>query len=90
MCRMNNTDWESMLNGPAKYLAGHLTLESVTVDGNHSRIIVCFTSDVLVEEEPYLYIRNALKRYFPEMNISLIIRSPQLKNAFLSNPEEFK
>ena len=56
---MNNTDWESMLNGPAKYLAGHLTLESVTVDGNHSRIIVCFTSDVLVEEEPYLYIRNA-------------------------------
>ena len=55
MCRMNNTDWESMLNGPAKYLAGHLTLESVTVDGNHSRIIVCFTSDVLVEEEPYLF-----------------------------------
>ena len=90
MRRMNNTDWESMLNGPAKYLAGHLTLESVTVDGNHSRIIVCFTSDVLVEEEPYLYIRNALKRYFPDMNISLIIRSPQLKNAFLSNPEEFK
>lgn len=82
--------WEGVFNGPAKSLAGHLTLENVTVNPQCTQISICFSSNVLVEEEAYLYIRNHIRKSFEGVNVKLTIRSPQLKEAFCLEPEAYK
>ena len=47
--------WEGLLEGAAAQLIGHLTLERVTASSNGTEITVYFTSDILVEEGPFLY-----------------------------------
>ena len=46
--------WEGLLEGAAQELKGHLTLERVTASKAGDEIAVFFSSDMLVEEKPFL------------------------------------
>ena len=46
--------WEGLLEGAAQELRGHLTLERVTASKAGDEISVFFSSDMLVEERPFL------------------------------------
>ena len=52
--------WEGLLEGAAKALVGHLTLDRVTASKSGEEITVYFSSDMLVEEGPFLAVQRAL------------------------------
>ena len=52
--------WEGLLEGAAQELKGHLTLERVTASRSGEKITVHFSSDMLVEERPFLALQRAL------------------------------
>lgn len=81
--------WESLLEGAAAELAGHLTLDRVTASRSGEEICVYFSSDILVEERPYLAVQRALRRNFAPTRVQLIIKSPQLAEDFLSDPQKY-
>ena len=81
--------WETLLDGPAKALAGHLTLDRVTANRSGEEITVCFSSDVLVEEGPFLAVQRALRRNFMPIRVHLVIRSPQLADDFRQEPQKY-
>ena len=81
--------WEGLLEGAAASLSGHLTLERVTASSNGTEITVYFTSDILVEETPFLAVQRALRRNFAPMRVHLVIKSPQLAEDFLSDPQKY-
>ena len=81
--------WEGLLEGAAQDLKGHLTLERVTASRSGERITVHFSSDVLVEERPFLALQRALRRNFAPMHVSLIVKSPQLAEDFLGDPMKY-
>ena len=81
--------WEGLLEGAAKALVGHLTLDRVTANKNGEEITVYFSSDILVEERPFLALQRALRRNFAPMSVSLIVRSPQLAEDFLADPMKY-
>ena len=70
--------WEGLLEGAASELRGHLTLERVTAPRSGEEMTVYFSSDILVEERPFLAMRRALRRNFAPMRVHLVIKSPQL------------
>ncbi|MBQ8619557.1 MAG: PHP domain-containing protein, partial [Clostridia bacterium] len=81
--------WEGLLEGAATELKGHLTLERVMASRSGEKIVVHFTSDILVEERPFLALQRALRRNFAPMNVSLIVKSPQLAEDFLKDPMKY-
>ncbi|MBP3657602.1 MAG: PolC-type DNA polymerase III [Clostridia bacterium] len=81
--------WEGLLEGAAAELRGHLTLERVMASRSGDRITVCFTADILVEERPFLALQRALRRNFAPTHVSLIVKSPQLAEAFLQDPQAY-
>ena len=81
--------WEGLLEGAAADLKGHLTLERVTTNRSGEDITVYFSSDILVEERPFLALQRALRRNFAPVHVSLIVRSPQLAKDFLADPEKY-
>ena len=81
--------WESFLEGPAAGLAGHLTLEKVSITEDGKQMNACFSSDILVEEEPFLAMRRAMRRYFEPVHVSVVIRSPALAKSFLNDPKPY-
>ena len=81
--------WEGLLEGAAQDLKGHLTLERVTASRSGERITVHFSSDILVEERPFLALQRALRRNFAPMHVSLIVKSPQLAEDFLGDPMKY-
>ena len=81
--------WEGLLEGAAADLKGHLTLERVTASRSGDEIAVHFSADMLVEERPFLALQRALRRNFAPMHVSLIVRSPQLAEDFLSDPMKY-
>ncbi len=87
--KMTN-NWETLLEGPAASLAGHMVLDHVSAGKDGNWITVSFSSDILVGEGPFLAVKRALQRRFEPMRISLIIRSPQLAESFLADPEEYR
>ena len=56
--------WEGLLEGAAQELKGHLTLERVTASKAGDEIAVFFSSDMLVEEKPFLAAQRAIRRNF--------------------------
>ena len=50
--------WEGLLEGAAEDLIGHLTLDRVTASRSGEEIAVYFSSDMLVEERPYLAVQR--------------------------------
>lgn len=56
--------WEGLLEGAAQELRGHLTLERVTASKAGDEIAVFFSSDMLVEEKPFLAAQRAIRRNF--------------------------
>ena len=81
--------WEGLLEGAASELRGHLTLERVTAPRSGEEMTVYFSSDILVEERPFLAMRRALRRNFAPMRVHLVIKSPQLAEDFLSDPQKY-
>ena len=81
--------WEGLLEGAAQELRGHLTLERVTASKAGDEISVFFSSDMLVEERPFLAAQRAMRRNFAPTRVKLIIRSPQLAQDFLSDPQNY-
>ncbi|MBP3523706.1 MAG: PolC-type DNA polymerase III [Clostridia bacterium] len=81
--------WEGLLEGAAADLKGHLTLDRVTASRSGEEITVYFSSDILVEERPFLALQRALRRNFAPMHVSLIVKSPQLAEDFLSDPMKY-
>ncbi|MDO5299654.1 MAG: PolC-type DNA polymerase III [Clostridia bacterium] len=81
--------WEGLLEGAAAELAGHLTLDRVTASRTGEDITVYFSADILVEERPFLALQRALRRNFAPMHVSLVVRSPQLAEAFLADPQQY-
>ena len=81
--------WEGLLEGAAQELRGHLTLERVTASKAGDEISVFFSSDMLVEERPFLAAQRAMRRNFAPTRVKLIIRSPQLAQDFLSDPQKY-
>ena len=81
--------WEGMLEGAAQELKGHLTLDRVTANRSGDEITVYFSADVLVEERPFLSMQRALRRNFAPMRVKLIIRSPELGQDFLADPQKY-
>ena len=81
--------WEGLLEGAAADLRGHLTLDRVTASRSGEEITVYFSSDILVEERPFLALQRALRRNFAPMHVSLIVKSPQLAEDFLSDPMKY-
>ncbi|MGN0776415.1 MAG: hypothetical protein ACI4MM_07015, partial [Candidatus Ventricola sp.] len=81
--------WEGLLEGAAAELRGHLTLDRVTASRSGEEITVYFSSDVLVEERPFLALQRALRRNFAPMQVSLIVKSPQLAEDFLADPMKY-
>ena len=81
--------WEGMLEGAAQELKGHLTLDRVTANRGGDEITVYFSADVLVEERPFLSMQRALRRNFAPMRVKLIIRSPELGQDFLADPQKY-
>ena len=81
--------WEGLLDGAAKPLIGHLTLERVTASKSGEEITVCFASDVLVEEGPFLAVQRALRKNFAPIRVHLVIRSPQLADDFCADPQKY-
>ena len=77
--------WEGLLEGAAQELKGHLTLERVTASKAGDEIAVFFSSDMLVEEKPFLAAQRAIRRNFAPTRVKLIIRSPQLAQDFLND-----
>ena len=53
--------WEGLLEGAAQELKGHLTLERVTASKAGDEIAVFFSSDMLVEEKPFLAAQRAIE-----------------------------
>ncbi len=81
--------WRDLLEGEAQGLAEHLTLDHVAATADGQRITAYFSADILVEEGPYLAFQKALRRAFAPMRVSLIVRSPQLREAFLEEPQRY-
>ena len=81
--------WEGLLDGAARPLIGHLTLERVTASKSGEEITVCFASDVLVEEGPFLAVQRALRKNFAPIRVHLVIRSPQLADDFRADPQKY-
>ena len=81
--------WESLLTGAAGALVGHLTLDRVTANKNGEEITVYFSSDMLVEEGPFLAVQRALRKNFAPMRVHLVIRSPQLAEDFRNDPQKY-
>ncbi|MDO5378688.1 MAG: hypothetical protein Q4G52_10175, partial [Clostridia bacterium] len=81
--------WEGLLEGAAQELKGHLTLERVMASRSGEEITVCFSADMLVEERPFLALQRALRRNFAPMRVSLVVKSPQLAEAFLADPQRY-
>ena len=81
--------WEGLLEGAAQELKGHLTLERVTASKAGDEIAVFFSSDMLVEEKPFLAAQRAIRRNFAPTRVKLIIRSPQLAQDFLNDPQKY-
>ena len=81
--------WEGLLEGAAQELRGHLTLERVTASKAGDEIAVFFSSDMLVEEKPFLAAQRAIRRNFAPTRVKLIIRSPQLAQDFLNDPQKY-
>ncbi|MBQ6858924.1 MAG: PolC-type DNA polymerase III, partial [Clostridia bacterium] len=81
--------WEGLLEGAAADLKGHLTLDKVTASRAGDRITAYFSSDILVEERPFLALQRALRRNFAPMHVSLIVKSPQLAEDFLGDPMKY-
>ena len=81
--------WEGLLEGAAQELRGHLTLERVTASKAGDEISVFFSSDMLVEERPFLAAQRAMRRNFAPTRVKLIIRSPQRAQAFRSDPQKY-
>ena len=81
--------WEKLLSGMAGDLSGHLKLERVRVNPEGNRMEVYFSSDLLVEEAPFRAIRSALRRYFDPVQVSLVIRCPELGDSFLAEPQKY-
>lgn len=81
--------WEGLLEGAAKALVGHLTLDRVTASKSGEEITVYFSSDMLVEEGPFLAVQRALRRNFAPMRVHLVIKSPQLAEDFKQDPQKY-
>ena len=81
--------WEGLLEGAAKGLVGHLTLDRVMANSTGDEITVCFLSDMLVEEAPFLAMQRALRRNFPQMRVHLVVKSPQLAEDFKQDPQKY-
>ena len=81
--------WEGLLEGAAKALVGHLTLDRVTASKSGEEITVYFSSDMLVEEGPFLAVQRALRRNFAPMRVHLVIKSPQLAEDFKKDPQKY-
>ena len=81
--------WESLLEGAAGALVGHLTLDRVTANKNGEEITVYFSSDMLVEEGPFLAVQRALRKNFAPMRVHLVIKSPQLAEDFRNDPQKY-
>ena len=86
---MSQSQWQSLLEGEAAALAQHLTLERVTASKSGEKITVYFSSDLLVEERPFLAVQRSLRKNFAPIYVSLVIRSPQLKDDFLADPQKY-
>ncbi|MDL2318287.1 PolC-type DNA polymerase III [Eubacteriales bacterium OttesenSCG-928-A19] len=71
-------NWKTMLPESLASLGEHLELEKVLVDRAGTRMLVCFLSDVLVEEPAYLALRKALQKAFSATRVSLRVCSPAL------------
>lgn len=80
---------KACLKEPAQELKGHLTLDRVTANRGGDEITVYFSADVLVEERPFLSMQRALRRNFAPMRVKLIIRSPELGQDFLTDPQKY-
>lgn len=82
--------WEGLLEGAAQELRGHLTLERVTASKAGDEISVFFSSDMLVEERPFLAgtarHAGAISRRRVSNSSS---GSPQLAQDFLSDPQKY-
>ncbi len=81
--------WEALLEGEALKLCGHLMFERVTAARSGDEITVHFTSDILVEERPFMAFRRALRRQFAPMRVQLIIKSPLLRESLLADPMQY-
>ena len=81
--------WGEYLEGEAQSLDGHLTFERVTAARSGEEITVHFTSDILVEERPFLAFRRALRRQFAPMKVHLIIKSPKLCDSLMEDPMQY-
>ena len=60
-----------MLEGAAQELRGHLTLERVTASKAGDEISVFFSSDMLVEERPFLAAQRAMRRNFAPTRVKM-------------------
>ncbi len=84
---MNN--WQALIDGDAREMVGHLTLERVHAQPDGEAITVYFSSDVLVDEKPFLAIQKALRKNFAPIRVNLRIHSPSLANDFLNDPQTY-
>ena len=68
--------WEGLLEGAAQELRGHLTLERVTASKAGDEISVFFSSDMLVEERPFLAAQRAMRRNFAPTRVKIASQRP--------------
>lgn len=78
-------NWQEMVPPDLSGLSTHLTLEKVLIDRDATKMLVCFLSDVLVEETDYLNLRKALQKAFLGMRVSLRVCSPALADDVRKN-----
>ncbi|MDR0898656.1 MAG: PolC-type DNA polymerase III [Oscillospiraceae bacterium] len=81
--------WQSLFPDALSELVPHLTLEKVLIDRAATKLLVCFLSDILVEEKAYLAIKAALRKDFPGLAVSLRVRSPALADAVRADMTPF-
>ena len=81
--------WESLMEDSMQELRGHLKLDCVMINRSGTEITVCFSSDILVEERPFLTLRRALRKNLAPIQVSLVVKSPQLAQDFLDDPMKY-
>ena len=86
---MNNASWQGLLGPQLAAVSGHLTLSRAKVSRDGQRLLVCFTSDQLIDEKDFLSVKRALQAGFPECRVSLRITSPQLAEDFRRAPDKY-
>ncbi len=66
-----------------------LRLESVRYSKKENRAYFSLESQTLITEKSFLKVKEILRREFPQMKCSLRITSPDLKDAFLKDPDRY-